>query len=160
MLNHKTLHNGTNMYFTQCSQLFPQMKSVKTNISTATWWSRPACVCMITIRRHAVPRVRVWRIDSQHTGATDRTDPMGTSPSSSPSLAGAIGRCSSARRSALSAGGTQKGRNTKRQQRDALKKQSRALKARCTPSGWTGDREKEHPLMFNDLFIRVKGQWL
>lgn len=63
-----------NISFTQHSQLFPQMKSVKTNISTATWWSRPACVCTITIRRRAVRHVRVWRRDSRHTGATDRKD--------------------------------------------------------------------------------------
>lgn len=64
------------------------MKSVKTNILIATWWSRPACVCTITIRRHAVLRVREWHRDIRHTGATDRTDAMVTSPTPSPLLAG------------------------------------------------------------------------
>lgn len=73
--------------------LFPQMKSVKTNISTAMWWSRPAYVCMITIRRRAVPHVHVRCRNTPHTGDTDRTDLAVTSPMSSPSQAGARGRC-------------------------------------------------------------------
>lgn len=136
------------------------MKSVKTNISTATWWSRPVCVCTITIRRHAVPRVHVWRRDIHHTEATDRTGPMVSSTTSRPSLTGAISRCCLLQDALLHLLWTQEDSKKKRQQCDDLKKQSRALNALCTSLDWSGKREKEHLFIFNDLFIRVRGQWL
>lgn len=50
-----------------------QMRTARTNTTTATWWFRPGSVCTPTTNQPAVPPAAAWQTDSQASWAADNT---------------------------------------------------------------------------------------